>query len=97
MCSAQHYLSYCCQHAYLCKGTYAEPDQEAICIAALEQEMKGLQEERAKAAKLRQQLEQAAARLEQDQASWTKRKASALWVQFPWAHKALPCDASRNA
>lgn len=43
--------------------------------------MKGLQEERAKVAKLQQQLEQAAARLEQDQASWTKHKASDPYVR----------------
>lgn len=63
---------------------YAEPDQEASCIAALEQEMKGLQEERAKVAKLRSHLEQGAARQEQDQAAWAKRKASDVYVPLGW-------------
>lgn len=51
-------------------------EQEANCIAALEQEMQGLQEERAKVTKLRAQLESATARMEQEQAAWAKRKAS---------------------
>ena len=82
LCSSQLGQSHWCQCCHLCESACAEPDPEASCIAALEQEMKGLQEERAKVAKLRQQLEQAAARLEQDQASWTKRKASDPYVQL---------------
>ena len=56
----------------------AETDQEASCIAALEQEMQGLQQERARVTKLRSQLEQAASRMEQDQAAWAKHKASVV-------------------
>lgn len=51
-----------------------EQDRQASCIAAIEQEMQGLQEERAKVAKLRAQLEQAATRMQQEQRAWAKRK-----------------------
>ena len=65
-----------------CRLGYEEQDREASCIAAVEQELQGLQEERAKAAKLRAQLEQAATRMQQEQRAWAKRK---VWpCQHSW-------------
>ena len=61
-----------------CALRTAETDQEASCIAALEQEMQGMQQERARVTKLRSQLEQAASRMEQDQSAWAKHKASVV-------------------
>ena len=50
-------------------------DTQAASIAALEQEMKDLQSERAKVSKLRAQLEQASTRMEQEKAAWERQKA----------------------
>lgn len=49
-------------------------DSEAAAIAALEQEMNGLQEERARVGKLRTQLEQASTRMQQEKAAWERHK-----------------------
>lgn len=49
-------------------------DTQAASIAALEQEMKDMQSERAKVSKLRTQLEQASTRMEQEKAAWERQK-----------------------
>ncbi|KAL0022199.1 hypothetical protein WJX77_005364 [Trebouxia sp. C0004] len=56
-------------------------DTQAASIAALEQEMKDMQSERAKVSKLRAQLEQASTRMEQEKAAWERQKAeeAASW------------------
>ena len=52
-------------------------DKEAALIAALEQEMQGLKDDRAHVSKLRKQLEQASTRTEQEKATWERQKVFA--------------------
>jgi len=54
--------------------TTVNADTQAASIAALEQEMKDMQSERAKVSKLRAQLEQASTRMEQEKAAWDRQK-----------------------
>ncbi len=49
-------------------------DTQAASIAALEQEIKDMQSERAKVSKLRAQLEQASTRMDQEKAAWERQK-----------------------
>lgn len=49
-------------------------DTQAASIAALEQEMKDMQSERAKVSKLRAHLEQASTRMDQEKAAWERKK-----------------------
>ncbi|KAL0047599.1 hypothetical protein WJX82_007498 [Trebouxia sp. C0006] len=65
-----------------CETKMEDPtDTQAASIAALEQEMKDMQSERAKVSKLRTQLEQASTRMEQEKAAWERQKAeeAASW------------------
>lgn len=50
------------------------PDCEASAVEQLQQEVVRLQEERARVARLRMDLEEAAGRMEAEQAAWEKRK-----------------------
>lgn len=67
VCCLQQYESYMvipCVHT----------DMEAAAIAALEQEMQALKDDRAHVSKLRTQLEQASVRMEQEKAAWKRQQ-----------------------
>ena len=67
VCCLQQYESYMvipCVHT----------DMEAAPIAALEQEMQALKDDRAHVSKLRMQLEQASVRMEQEKAAWKRQQ-----------------------
>lgn len=53
---------------------YVSADNEAVAIAALEQEMKALKDDRAHVSKVQSQLEQASMRMEQEKAAWKRQQ-----------------------
>lgn len=61
---------------------YVCADKESVAIAALEQEMKALKDDRAHVSKLQSQLEQASMRMEQEKAAW-KRQQVQLCIDSP--------------
>lgn len=77
-----HYLLYMVQleHEASWCGTlpkylwFMNAELETEAIAALEQEMKALKDDRAQVSKLRTQLEQASVRMEQEKAAWKRQQ-----------------------
>lgn len=53
---------------------FVNTELETEAIAALEQEMKALKDDRAQVSKLRTQLEQASVRMEQEKAAWKRQQ-----------------------
>ncbi len=74
--------------------TTVNADTQAASIAALEQEMKDMQSERAKVSKLRAQLEQASTRMNQEKAAWERQKVHVAIFQntlnFRDVHVGIP-------